>query len=41
MIKARKAHRDKVILDGITMAFLPGAKRCRPARRPRNCRRRE
>ena len=26
MIKARKAHGDKVILDDVTMAFLPGAK---------------
>ena len=26
MIKARKAHGDKVILDAVTMAFLPGAK---------------
>ena len=25
-IKARKAHGDKVILDDVTMAFLPGAK---------------
>lgn len=26
MVKARKAHGDKVILDDVTMAFLPGAK---------------
>ena len=26
MIKARKAHGDKVILDDVTLAFLPGAK---------------
>ena len=26
MIRARKAHGDKVILDDVTMAFLPGAK---------------
>ena len=26
MIKARKAHGDKVILDDVTMAFYPGAK---------------
>lgn len=26
MMKARKAHGDKVILDDVTMAFLPGAK---------------
>ncbi|MDO4791034.1 MAG: energy-dependent translational throttle protein EttA [Buchananella hordeovulneris] len=26
MIKARKAHGDKVILDDVTMMFLPGAK---------------
>ena len=26
MIKARKAHGDKVVLDDVTMAFLPGAK---------------
>ncbi len=26
MIKARKAHGDKVILNDVTMAFLPGAK---------------
>ncbi|CAM2871812.1 energy-dependent translational throttle protein EttA [Actinomyces slackii] len=26
MIKARKAHGDKVILDDVTMAFFPGAK---------------
>ena len=26
MIKERKAHGDKVILDDVTMAFLPGAK---------------
>lgn len=26
MIKARKAHGDKVILDDVTMAFLPGVK---------------
>ena len=26
MIKARKAHGDKVILDDVTMTFLPGAK---------------
>lgn len=26
MIKARKTHGDKVILDDVTMAFLPGAK---------------
>ena len=26
LIKARKAHGDKVILDDVTMAFLPGAK---------------
>ena len=26
MIKVRKAHGDKVILDDVTMAFLPGAK---------------
>ena len=26
MIKARKAHGDKVILDDVTIAFLPGAK---------------
>lgn len=26
MAKARKAHGDKVILDDVTMAFLPGAK---------------
>ena len=26
MIKARKAHGDKVILDAVTKAFLPGAK---------------
>ncbi|MDN5964446.1 MAG: energy-dependent translational throttle protein EttA [Actinomyces sp.] len=26
MIKARKAHGDKVILDDVTMSFLPGAK---------------
>ena len=24
--KARKAHGDKVILDNVTLAFLPGAK---------------
>ena len=24
--KARKAHGDKVILDDVTLAFLPGAK---------------
>ncbi|NBW73456.1 MAG: ATP-binding cassette domain-containing protein, partial [Microbacteriaceae bacterium] len=26
MIKARKAHGDKVILDDVTLAFYPGAK---------------
>ena len=26
MIKARKAHGDKVILDDVTLAFIPGAK---------------
>ncbi len=26
MVRARKAHGDKVILDDVTMAFLPGAK---------------
>ena len=26
MVKARKAHGDKLILDDVTMAFLPGAK---------------
>ena len=26
MVRARKAHGDKVILDNVTMAFLPGAK---------------
>jgi len=26
MVKARKAHGEKVILDDVTMAFLPGAK---------------
>lgn len=26
MVNARKAHGDKVILDNVTMAFLPGAK---------------
>jgi len=26
MIKARKAHGDKIILDDVTLAFLPGAK---------------
>ena len=26
MRKARKAHGDKVILDDVTLAFLPGAK---------------
>ena len=26
MVKARKAHGDKVILDDVTMAFFPGAK---------------
>src|SRR3954449_2337443 len=26
MFKARKAHGDKVILDNVTLAFLPGAK---------------
>ena len=26
MVKARKAHGDRVILDDVTMAFLPGAK---------------
>ena len=26
MVKARKAHGDKVILDDVTMSFLPGAK---------------
>ena len=26
MVKARKAHAEKVILDDVTMAFLPGAK---------------
>ena len=26
MYKARKAHGDKVILDDVTMSFLPGAK---------------
>ena len=26
MIKARKAHGDKLILDDVTLAFLPGAK---------------
>ena len=26
MYKARKAHGDKVILDNVTLAFLPGAK---------------
>ena len=26
MKKVRKAHGDKVILDDVTMAFLPGAK---------------
>ena len=26
MYKARKAHGDKVILDDVTLAFLPGAK---------------
>ena len=26
MIKARKAHGDKVILDDVTMSFYPGAK---------------
>jgi len=26
MIKARKAHGDKVILDDVTLSFLPGAK---------------
>ena len=24
--KARKAHGDKVVLDDVTLAFLPGAK---------------
>src|ERR1700709_1589142 len=26
MVRARKAHGDKVILDDVTLAFLPGAK---------------
>ena len=26
MVRARKAHGDKVILDDVTMSFLPGAK---------------
>src|SRR3954466_11303285 len=26
MVRARKAHGDKVILDNVTLAFLPGAK---------------
>lgn len=26
MIKARKAHGDKVILDDVSMSFFPGAK---------------
>ena len=26
--KARKAHGDKVILDDVTLAFVPGAKIC-------------
>ena len=26
MCKARKAHGDKVILDDVTLSFLPGAK---------------
>ncbi len=26
MVRARKAHGDKLILDDVTMAFLPGAK---------------
>src|SRR5204863_7474096 len=26
MVKARKAHGDKVILDDVTLSFLPGAK---------------
>ena len=26
MVRARKAHGDKVILDDVTLSFLPGAK---------------
>ena len=26
MVRARKAHGDKVILDNVTLSFLPGAK---------------
>ncbi len=26
MVRARKAHGDKVILDDVTMSFFPGAK---------------
>ena len=26
MVKARKAHNEKVILDDVTMSFFPGAK---------------
>ena len=26
LVKARKAHGDKVVLDDVTLSFLPGAK---------------
>jgi hypothetical protein len=33
MRKARKAHGDKVILDDVTLAFLPGARPLSPPKR--------